>query len=469
MPSVLIIGAGFGGIGMAIELRRSGFTDVTVVEKATELGGVWRENTYPGAGCDVPSPYYSFSYAPSSTWPMRFSLQADIKAYLERTAALHGVVPRYGVEVTSASFVDGRWQVTTAAGETLVADVLIPAVGQLSRPAMPDLPGTFDGPAFHSARWDHSVDLTGKRVAVIGTGASAAQFVPHVAARAASLTVFQRTPPYVVPKPDVRYRGWQRHLWSQRLERGVFWGTGELGTLGLLGNGLVNTTVERIALRHLRKQVPDPRLRAKLTPDYQIGCKRVLFSNDYYPALARPNTHVETADLVEITPRGVSSTAGTSDFDVLIYGTGFTATDFLAPMEIRGRNGLPLSKAWKAGAQAYLGMTVPDFPNLFLMYGPNTNLGSGSIVYMLERQARYIRQAVAVLAGWSTVEVRSEVASRFDAEVQSRLARSAWTGCRSWYRTSSGRVTTNWPGLVSEYDSRTRTLDLRDYLVGDPR
>ena len=469
MPSVLIIGAGFGGIGMAIELRRSGFTDVTVVEKASELGGVWRENTYPGAGCDIPSPYYSFSYAPASNWPMRFSLQADIKAYLERTAASYGVVPRYGVEVTSAAFESGRWVVTTASGETLEADVLIPAVGQLSRPAMPDLPGTFDGPAFHSARWDHSVDLTGKRVAVIGTGASAAQFVPHVAARTAELTVFQRTPPYVVPKPDVRYRDWQRRLWSQRLERGVFWGTGELGTLGLVGNRAIASVVKRIALRHLRKQVPDPRLRAKLTPDYQIGCKRVLFSNDYYPALARPNTHVETADLLEITPHGVSSAAGTVDVDVLIYGTGFTATDFLAPMEIRGRNGLPLSKAWKAGAQAYLGMTVPDFPNLFLMYGPNTNLGSGSIVYMLERQARYIRQAVAVLSGWSTVEVRPEVASRFDAEVQSRLATSAWTGCRSWYRSSSGRVTTNWPGLVSEYDRRTRTLDLTEYLVGDPR
>jgi cation diffusion facilitator CzcD-associated flavoprotein CzcO len=471
MPSVLIIGAGFGGIGMAIELRRSGFTDVTVVEKAAELGGVWRENTYPGAGCDVPSPYYSFSYAPNiGNWPMRYSLQAEIKTYLERTAAEYGISPRYGVEVTDASFVDDRWLVTTAAGETLEADVLIPAVGQLSRPAMPDLPGldTFTGPAFHSARWDHSVDLTGKRVAVIGTGASAAQFVPHVAARAAELTVFQRTPPYVVPKPDARYRAWQHRPWLHRLERGVFWGTGELATLGLLGNRPVATVVERIALWHLRKQVTDPRLRAKLTPDYAIGCKRVLFSNDYYPALARPNTHVETAPIVEVTPNGVR-TDRTFEVDVLIYGTGFTATDFLAPMEIHGRDGLPLSKAWDAGARAYLGMTVPDFPNLFLMYGPNTNIGAGSILYMLERQARYIRQAVSVLAGWSTVEVRPEVADRFDAEVQGRLAGSVWNGCRSWYRSASGRVSTNWPGLVSEYDRRTRTFDLRDYRVGDPR
>lgn len=471
MPSVLIIGAGFGGIGMAIELRRSGFTDVTVVEKAETLGGVWRENTYPGAGCDVPSPYYSFSYAPNPGWPMRYSLQAEIKTYLERTAARFGVEPRYGVEVTDASFVDGRWLVTTAVGETLEADVLIPAVGQLSRPAMPDLPGldTFTGPAFHSARWDHDVDLTGKRVGVIGTGASAAQFVPHVASQATELTVFQRTPPWVVPKPDVRYRGWQRRPWPQRLERGAFWTTGEVGTLGILGNRVITSVVERIALRHLRKQVADPRLRAKLTPDYRIGCKRVLFSNDFYPALTRPNTHLETADIVEVTPRGVRTADGAFDFDVLVYGTGFTATDFLAPMEIRGRDGILLSSLWKSGARAYLGMAVPDFPNLFLMYGPNTNLGAGSIVYMLERQARYIRQAVSVLAGWSTVEVRPEVADRFDAEVQSRLASSAWNGCRSWYRSDSGRVTTNWPGLVSEYDRRTRTLDLTDYRVGDPR
>jgi cation diffusion facilitator CzcD-associated flavoprotein CzcO len=471
MPSVLIIGAGFGGIGMAIELRRAGFTDVTVVEKATELGGVWRENTYPGAGCDIPSPYYSFSYAPNPSWPMRFSLQADIKAYLERTAAEYGVVPRYGVEVTGASFESGRWVVTTAAGETLEADVLVPAVGQLSRPAMPDLPGldTFTGPAFHSARWDHDVDLAGRRVGVIGTGASAAQFVPHVATRAARLTVFQRTPPYVVPKLDVNYRDWQRRPWPQRLERGVFWSTGELATLGIKGNAVVTKVVERIALRQLRKQVPDPELRAKLTPDYRIGCKRVLFSNDYYPALTRPNTHVETAGIVEVTPHGVRTTDGDHEFDVLVYGTGFTATDFLAPMEIRGREGRFLSEAWKSGARAYLGMAVPDFPNMFLMYGPNTNLGAGSIVYMIERQARYIRQAVSALAHWSTVEVQPEVADRFDAEVQERLARSAWIGCRSWYREDSGRVSTNWPGLVSEYDRRTRTFDLTDYRVGDPR
>jgi cation diffusion facilitator CzcD-associated flavoprotein CzcO len=471
MPSVLIIGAGFAGIGMAVELRRAGFPDVTVVEKAADLGGVWRDNTYPGAGCDVPSPYYSFSYAPSSSWPMRFSPRTDIKAYLTRVADRFGIRPRYGVEVTAASWDGARWQVETGTGEVLEADVLVPAVGQLSRPSMPDIPGqaSFAGQSFHSARWDHSVDLAGKRVAVVGTGASAIQFVPRIQPAAGRLTVFQRTAPYMVPKPDVAYAEWRKRFrLAQQAERAFFWALCEAGTLGIMGNTAITKAVEWIALRHLRNQVPDPGLRAKLTPDYQIGCKRVLFSDDYLPALMEPNVDVETAAITEIVPSGVRTAAGVVDADVIVYGTGFTATDFLAPIKIRGV-GTDLGSAWADGARAYLGMTVPGFPNLFLMYGPNTNLGSGSILYMLERQARYIRQAVEhVATHGSGLDVRPDVADRFDGEMRRRLAGTAWTRCRSWYRVGTGPVTTNWPGTVSEYHRRTKRLAVSDFRLVVP-
>lgn len=475
-PAVLIIGAGFGGLAMALELRRAGHERVTVVEKATELGGVWRENTYPGAACDIPSPYYSFSFAPNPTWPARFSAQRDIKGYLERVADVYGIRPKLGTEVTGASFDEatGTWRVETGTGEVLEADVLVPAVGQLSRPAVPSIPGaaTFAGAAFHSARWNHDVDLTGARVGVIGTGASAIQFVPHLPRVAGEVTVYQRSAPYVVPRPDLAYgqrhhRMFARFPSAQRVERAFFWSTGELATMGITGNRLISAVVRRIALRHLRTQVPDPALRAKLTPDYPIGCKRVLISNDYYPALTEPNMRVDTSRITEITRNGVRTEDGVVHrHDVLVYGTGFQATNFLAPMKINGRAGRELAQAWSGGARAYLGMAVPDFPNMFLMYGPNTNLGAGSIIYMLERQARYIRQAVDQLStGTSTMDIRREVADRYDTEVQRRLAGTAWSSCHSWYREPSGRVSTNWPGLVTEYHRRTRTLDLADYEV----
>ena len=472
MPSVLIVGAGFGGIGMAVELRRAGFGDVTVVEKAAELGGVWRDNTYPGSGCDIPSPYYSFSYAPNPGWPRRFSLRADIQEYLSRVAGAFGIRPRYGVEVTAASWDGSRWRVETGTGEVLEADVLVPAVGQLSRPSMPDIPGrtSFTGTAFHSARWDHAADLAGKRVAVIGTGASAIQFVPQIQPKVARLTVFQRTAPYVVPKPDVRYPAWRKRFpQAQQAERAFFWALCEVGTLGITGNRAVTGAARWIARRHLRGQVTDPGLRAKLTPDYAIGCKRVLFSDDYLPALQQPNVALETSAITEITPAGVRTADGTThEADVIVYGTGFTATDFLAPIKIRGTR-TDLGDAWANGATAYLGMTVPGFPNMFLMYGPNTNLGCGSIVYMLERQARYIRQAVEhVAAHGSGLDVREDVAARFDEEMRTRLADTAWTRCRSWYRRGTGPVTTNWPGLVTEYHRRTKRLAVSDFRLVVP-
>lgn len=365
-PSVLVIGAGFGGIGAAIELRRGGFRDVTVLERADDLGGVWRENTYPGAACDVPSPLYSYSYEPKPDWPQRYSGRAAIHEYLTGVARGHGLFDaiEFGVEVTGAVFDEhsGRWQVRTADGTTRFADVLIPAVGQLSRPALPAIAGidTFAGPAFHSARWDHDVDLTGKRVACIGTGASAIQFVPEIQPVVDRLTVFQRTPPWVIPKFDTDY--------------------------------------------------------SPCSTGSSRGCRGCCRSN------------VSGGD---------------------------------------GRNGRELADTWADGAHAHYGITVPGFPNLFMVYGPNTNLGVGSIAYMIESQARYIRQAVRLLAEHpgSYLEVRDGPEREFNTALQERLDRTPWNFCGSWYRTASGRITNNWPGTVTSYRRRTRRLKPDDYAL----
>ena len=468
-----IIGGGFGGIAIAAELMRHGQRDFVVLEKATEAGGVWRENTYPGAGCDVPSPLYSYSFEPNPEWPMRFSLQPEIHAYVRHVADKYGITPRirFGTEVSEARWdaASGRWQIETTSGEVIDAAVLVPAMGQLSRPAMPNIPGrdTFAGPSFHSATWDHDCQLAGKRVAVIGTGASAIQFVPRIQPVVDELTLFQRTPPHIVPKPDREYRPVHHRLFRrlpivQRFERLLWFLFCELSTLAIVGNKIFSKAVGLIASTHLRHQVPDPKLRAKLTPDYRIGCKRVLFADNYYPALAEPNVHVETAAITEITPAGVRTADGAEHpADVIIYATGFATREFLAPVRIVGPGGEDLRTHWADGARAYLGIAVEGFPNLFLMYGPNTNLGANSIIYMLERQARYIRQLIerVAAAGGNQVEVRAHVARAFDDEMQRRLERTAWAGCSSWYREANGRITSNWPGLVSEYDRRTRRPD----------
>ncbi len=476
---MLIVGTGFGGIGTAIELKRAGFTGFTILESAAGPGGVWRDNTYPGAACDIPSPLYSFSFAPNPRWPKRFSHQPDILAYLRRVIAEYGLEPhiRYRTEVTGAAFdaEDGVWRVETRSGETYEADVFVPAVGQLSRPALPDIAGreSFAGDAFHSARWDHGVDLTGKRVAVIGTGASAVQFVPELRKHAAHVTVFQRTPPYVLAKSDPSYRRWQHWLFehlpaTQLLGRLRIFLLAEYATYAMTRHPVLAKMFELRTAQLRRRHIKDPVLRAKLKPAYPLGCKRILFTNEYLPALAQPDVDVETRRIREITAKSVRVEDGTEiEADVLVYATGFTATDFLGQIAVRGLAGRSLRDEWAGGARAYLGMTVPGFPNMFCVYGPNTNLGAGSIIYMIERQARYIRQAVARLArpGVSSLDVRPEVEERYDREVQRRLGHSVWSACRSWYRQADGRVTTNWPGLVTEYDRRTRRFDVTDYRV----
>jgi cation diffusion facilitator CzcD-associated flavoprotein CzcO len=475
-PRVVVIGAGFAGIGMAIALRRDG-VDVTVLERAGDLGGVWRDNTYPGAACDVPSSLYSFSFAPNPDWPRRYAERPDIHAYLRRVAAEVLDHVRFGAEVVAATFDEDAnlWRVDLAGGEVVEADVVISAVGQLSRPVVPDLPGAFGGLAFHSARWEHGHDLEGRRIAVIGTGASAIQFVPHLQHLAERVTVFQRTAPHVVPKPDRWYRPWHHRLFravpvAQRAGRLGIWLLGELLTAALTSAKPLGVLVNGLARLHLRRQVPDPALRTRLVPTHEVGCQRLLFSNDWYPALSQPNVDVVTEKITELTRTGVRTADGVDHpVDVVVYGTGFAATDFLAPMRIRGRGGRELAEEWTGGARAHLGMAVPGFPNFFVLYGPNTNLGGNSIVYMIESQCEYVRQAVRRLADVSTVEVRREVAERFDDETQHRLARTVWTRCSSWYRDASGRVVTNWPGSVWEYRRRTARVDHGDFHHGEAR
>ncbi|OBK11837.1 flavin-containing monooxygenase [Mycobacterium asiaticum] len=481
-PRVLVIGAGFGGLAAAYELSRDGLAEVTVLEKANDIGGVWRANTYPGAACDVPSNLYSYSFARKTDWGRRYAEQPDILGYIHDTADRFGLrdLVRTGVEVTSAEYDDATatWRVATSGGEVYEADVLVPAVGQLSRPALPNIPGldTFAGPSFHSAEWRHDVDLAGKRVAVLGTGASAIQFVPRIRQTAQHVTVFQRSAPYVVPKLDRAYTE-KHHVAFQKVPgfaaamRGAIWETTELLGFALTRAKPLARVLHGLALRNLKRHIKDPVLRAKLTPDYPIGCKRVLFSSEWYPALAQDNVAVETDAITEVTPRGVRTVDGQGhevlhEVDVIIYGTGFKATEFLAPITITGREGRNMHTEWAGGARAHLGMAVPGFPNMFLIYGPNTNLGSSSIILMMEQQARYIRQITeALVRGGVTraFEVRRDVEEAYDAAVQSRLDSGVWTTCESWYRTASGRVTTNWPGLVHEYQHRTRTAALDDF------
>ena len=484
-PRVVIIGAGFGGLGVARELRRQGVADLTILERADEVGGVWRDNTYPGAACDVPSPLYSWSWAVNPAWSTRYSPGPEILRYLREAAEREGLLElvRTGQEVVSCELDEavGAWRVTTADGTTYDADVVVPALGQLSDPVVPAIPGaeTFAGPAFHSARWRHDVPLAGKRVAVVGTGASAIQFVPGIVDEVGSMTVFQRSAPYVVPKPDQEYRPhhhrafarWPSLLTAER--RFVFWLTERMNgaiTGEMRGSRAFMATLRAAWRLHLRRQVKDPALRRRLVPDYPMGCKRILFSNDWYPAIARDHVDLVTETITGIEPNGVRTADGRlHEADVLIWGTGFSATDFLGSMRVTGAGGADLGEHWSDGARAYHGITVPGFPNLFLVYGPNTNLGGSSIIGMMEAQAGWIAQVVRRIAdgGARLVAARREAYEAFDREMQSRLRDSAWSGCSSWYVDGS-RITTNWPGLVAEYQARLAEVDwseLEEYAV----
>ena len=457
---IAVIGAGFSGIGAAALLLQDGH-DVVVLERGDDVGGVWRDNTYPGAACDVPSHLYSFSFDPDGRWSKRFAERHEIHAYLQRVAKDHGVTDRvrFHSAVRRCSWDGDAWHVQLEDGSELTVDAVVTGCGQLSRPSVPDLPELegFSGPVFHSAQWRHDVDLTGKRVVVVGTGASAIQFVPEVAKVAASVTVVQRSAPYVIPKPDRDYGPATKDLLARFP---LLLKADRLRTfLGHEARSLAFNTEPRLFAayrvrwqRFLEREVPDPALRERLVPDYTMGCKRILQSNDWYAALVRPN--VTVTDRLDV-----------SDADVVILGTGFAATELLVPMEVVGTDGTTLAEAWKDGAEAYKGVLVPGFPNLFVLYGPNTNLGHSSIILMLESQFRFLRSALA-LAGGGVVEVRQEAHQRWNAFVQRRLKRTVFAeGCDSWYLDANGKNVTNWPGSTVEFRLRLARATPEDLVV----
>ncbi|MBI5105424.1 MAG: NAD(P)/FAD-dependent oxidoreductase [Solirubrobacterales bacterium] len=480
MPKIVIVGAGFGGIAAAIELRRHGFQNITILEKAPDLGGTWLFNTYPGAACDVPSHLYSYSFAQRRDWERLCPTQADILGYAHDVAREHGI-DRLVVgdsPVASCTYDDAtcRWTVTTATGVAHEADAVVLATGQLHQPATPRFPGaeTFAGHSFHSAQWDHDYDLRGKRVAVVGTGASAVQFVPEVAAEAGRLTVFQRTGNWFLPRRNRRYPALLKALVKhvppvQRMRRQFMFEYCESLTRAIRHPRTFGRLLGWRSAAFMRWQLrSDPELRRRVWPDYTFGCKRVLFSSYFLPALLRPNVDLVTDAITEVRPEGVVTADGrVHEVDCIIYGTGFKTNDFMFPMEITGAAGRSLRDAWSQGAHAHLGITVPGFPNMFLMYGPNTNTSGGSILVYLEAQAAYLRQALELRlrSGAAALDVRADVEARSDQELQARFRGTAWTRCDSWYRDDHGRIVANWPGYMREYLDATRVLDPADFSL----
>lgn len=475
---IVIVGSGFGGIAMAIALKKAGFTEFTIIERSDDIGGVWRDNGYPGAACDVPSRLYSYSFEQQYDWSESFAPQREIHDYLRQCAEKYGVLPhiRFNTEIQSAAFDEksGSWSLKTTADETIDADIFISAMGLFNRFKLPDIHGRedFAGTSFHSSHWNHDYPLDGKSVAVIGTGASAIQFVPEIAKQVKHLSVFQRTPHYIMPKekrgssPAERSR-FQRSVLGRELERFKIFLNMEKGTRRRSSIPMTEAA-EQVFLRGLEKQVPDPVLRAKLTPDYHLGCKRVLRSDDWYPALQRPNVELVDAAIANIYDRGIKTEDGRArEFDTIIYGTGFTPTDFLSPLQLTGLNGIELNQAWCDGAEAYLGVTIAGFPNLFMMYGPNTNL-SGSIIFMLESQSRYIVKCIRSLRRRKAryMAVNEQAQRKLNEEIQRRIATTVIMddNCHSYFKTASGKVTTQWPGYLTEYRLRTSRVHAGDYL-----
>jgi cation diffusion facilitator CzcD-associated flavoprotein CzcO len=478
----VIVGGGFGGLAAAIELQKHGFRDLCILERSGEFGGTWSQNTYPGAACDVPSHLYSFSFAQRRDWQRLCPPQSEILGYLRAVAHDFGVegLVRANTAVKSCVWEarTRRWVVSAEDGRTWQADALVLATGQLHQPSLPQIQGVedFAGHSFHSARWDHDYDLAGKRVAVIGSGASAVQFVPEIAERVARLLIFQRTGNWFLPRRNRPYprsvRAIIQHVPGvQAFRRRFIFHYGEVLTLMIRHPRSVGRVGKVRSAAFMRRELKDPDLRQRVWPDYTFGCKRVLFSSFFLQALERANVDLITDPIAHITPHGlIGVDQRRHDVDCIIYATGFRTNDFMFPMEIRGSDGRTLEEEWAAGPHAHLGMTIPGFPSLFVMYGPNTNTSGGSIIVYLEAQAAYIRQALQHIrdSGAAAIDVRSEVEAASDRAVQARFAGTAWTACDSWYRDAHGRIVANWPGYMREYVRCTRTLDPSEYALLAP-
>jgi cation diffusion facilitator CzcD-associated flavoprotein CzcO len=478
-----IVGTGFAGLCTAIKLDEAGRCDYLILERNEEVGGTWQANSYPGCACDVPSHLYSFSFAPNPDWKHAFSRQPQIFDYLKSVAQRYRLYDRirFNTPLTGAAWDDaaGCWRITTPDGE-FTATYLVLGSGGLSDPSLPDIPGveTFAGTTFHSATWNHEHDLAGERVAVIGTGASAIQFVPHVQREAQQLTVFQRTAPWVLPRRDRRYTGFERRLnrFVPGLQRSIrlrMYALRELWLIGFAFKPSILAFAEKFALGHLTKQVPDPELRAKVTPNFRLGCKRVLLSNEYYPALAAPNADVVTDRIVEVTATSIvtadaSGKRTAREVDTIIFGTGFQVTNPPAAQLVRGRDGQTLAAQWATnGMAAHHGTTIAGFPNLFMLVGPNTGLGHNSIVLMIEAQVGYALDLLRKAGRDVDIEPTRAAQDGYNDGIQQRLARTVWNtgGCQSWYLDANGRNTTLWPTFTFEFMRRLRSADLAEYDV----
>jgi cation diffusion facilitator CzcD-associated flavoprotein CzcO len=477
---VAIVGTGFSGLGMAIRLKQEGEHDFVLLERAGDIGGTWRDNTYPGCRCDVPSHLYSFSFAPNPNWSSTFSPQAEILDYLRETAAKHGVLPhvRFETELLSADWDEGEqlWQIETSK-EAMTAEVLIAAQGPLSDPSLPAVPGieTFEGKAFHSAQWDHEHDLTDERVAVIGTGASAIQFVPEIQPKVAKLHVLQRTAPWVIPHRNRPMKRWERAIYrlfppaQLAMRAGIYWARESF--VLQFRHRAIGRLLERIPMAHMRKQIKDPELRRKLTPDYSIGCKRILPTNEWYPALAKPNVEVVTGGLTEVRPRSVVAEDGSErEVDTIIFGTGFHVTDVPIAGRVTGRHGRTLTETWNGSMQAYKGTTVAGFPNLFFLVGPNTGLGHTSIVFIIESQIAYVLDALRTMRrhGARSLEVREGAQAAYNAELDRMTEGTVWVsgGCTSYYIDRNGHNSALWPTYTWPFRQRTREFDATAYALG---
>lgn len=477
---VTIVGGGFGGLCMAMQLVRAGRPDFLILEQAQEVGGTWRDNQYPGCACDVPSHLYSFSFEPQADWSRMYASHAEIQAYLVRCSHKYGLREKtwFGAALTEARFDEQRelWCVSTSTGRQFTTRVLVTAMGALSRPAIPQLPGIerFEGKVFHSARWDHSFDTAGRRIAVIGTGASAIQFVPRLQASAEQVLLFQRTPAWVLPKADRPFTSTElermrRIPGYRRLFRWLIYWRQEFTGLGFLGAPSLMAKAQSMATRFLKKHIKDPALRERLLPRYTMGCKRVLLSNEYYPALAQPNVQVHGMDALEgVTEGGVRVQGREVPVDAIIYGTGFRATDLLTPLRLLGRGGVDLNEVWaRDGLGAHNGVCVAGFPNLFMLLGPNTGLGHNSAIFMIETQVRYVLKGLDRMRARraTSVEVKPQAQQAFSQEMDVRTRGTVWkSGCQSWYLDARGRNVTLWPGFTFSYWWR-----LLSFKVGEHR
>ncbi|HET8758434.1 MAG TPA: NAD(P)/FAD-dependent oxidoreductase [Solirubrobacteraceae bacterium] len=477
--SFAIVGGGFGGIGAAVMLRRAGYADLTVFERGERVGGVWNANTYPGASCDIPSHLYEFSFAPNPRWSRRFSPQPEIQDYVEDVARRHGVLERVrtGTEVTAARWDEQtrRWTISTSRGEHQ-ADVLIPACGQLSVPSVPALPGLgdFAGPAFHTARWRHDVELAGRRVAVVGTGCSAIQVAPAIQPQVAQLDIYQRSPGWTIPKMDFPYRERTKRLFArfpalQRLDRWSIFAFHDFGAAAMTRHRWILPAIRAIGRWQINRAIDDPELRRAVTPTDEVGCKRIMLTDDWYPTLTRPNVSLVTDRIAAVTPGGIRTADGRErPADAIVLATGFKTHDFVAPMEIAGADGRTLAGAWAGRPRAYYGLTVPGFPNMFLIYGPNTNGGTGSVISTIEAGMNHVLAALRELdrTGATRIELTRERAEAFDRDMRRALAGTVWaSGCTNWYVDENGFDANQWPWTWTAYRRRTAQLEPGAYAL----